>query len=272
MIRRLLAPLLALALLESHPASASPTGHCAPYTVTPVAGDPGAFRIQTARGTTVARRAPQPKFVGLAGAVAEFRVFPNSFDADGDTLGTVHDTILVAPGTTVRWVRGGPGFHTVTNGVDSGDLNAASEYNYIFDDLTTSAERVFTTVGQHDFFCFIHEPVMMAAIIVTSVTTDVPGPGVIRRPMFTRSPSPNPTRGDVRFGIALPRSTRVLLSVRDLTGRTVATLRDEPMPAGEHFVRWDGRARDGRLAPAGRYFIQFAAGDVRESRAVSLIH
>jgi plastocyanin len=263
--------LLSVALLRGAPVLAAPAGHCAPATITPVAGDPGAYRIETPHGVTIARRYPSPAAPAATADIAVIRVFPATFDADGDTLGTEHDTILVAAGTTVRWVRAGPGFHTVTNGADSGDLNAASEYNAIFDDLTTSFERVFTTLGINNFFCFIHEPRMMGSIIVTSATTDAPHPGVIRKPTFTRAPAPNPTRGGVSFGVAVPRATHVLLTVHDVSGRTVATLRDDALPAGEHFVSWDGRARDGRLAAAGRYFIRLAAGEVSESRAVSLV-
>jgi plastocyanin len=260
-----------IALLQCAPAAAAPAGHCAPVKVTPVAGDPGAYRIETPHGVTVARRAPAFSPSAASSDIAVIRVFPNSFDANGDTLGSVHDTIVVAPGTTVRWVRSGPGFHTITNGVDSGDLNAASEYNAIFDDVTTSYERVFTTVGLHNYFCFIHEPVMGGSIIVTSATADAPNPGVIRRAMFTRPPSPNPARSRVGFGIAIPRATRVLLTVHDVTGRIVATLNDDALSAGEHFFSWDGRSRDGHAASAGRYFIRLAAGDVRDSRAISWV-
>src|SRR5262245_36633389 len=77
------------------PTMAGMRGHCAPAIVTPVAGDPGAYRIQTPHGSTIARR-PAPPSRLTATQVAEIRVFPSSFDADGDTLGTVHDTILVA--------------------------------------------------------------------------------------------------------------------------------------------------------------------------------
>jgi len=251
------------------PAGAVPRGHCAPAIVTPVPGEPGAYRIQTAHGTTIARR-PAPVQPTLA-PVAEFRVFPFSFDADGDTLGTVHDTIVVAPGTVVRWVRAGPGFHTVTNGADSGDPNAAAEYNFIFDDVTTSAERVFTAPGRHDFFCFIHEPVMEGSIIVTSVTAGVGPRGPITRATFTRPPAPNPAHGDLGFAIALPHASAVSLTVHDLTGRLVARIQDGPLNAGEHAFRWDGRGADGRTLQSGRYFIQLVAGSVREARAVSLV-
>ena len=251
------------------PTAASMRGHCAPAIVTPVAGEPGAYRIQTPHGTTIAHRAPaSPR---TTGPVTEILVFPSYFDADGDTLGTMHDTVVVAPGTTVRWVRAGPGFHTVTNGADSGDPNAAGEYNYIFDDTTTSAERVFTEPGRHDYFCFIHEPVMEGSIIVTSANTGVGPSGVLTRPAFTRPPAPNPTRGPLGFAVGLPRAAQVSLSVHDLAGRLVAQLQDGALPAGEHPFRWDGRGTDGRLVQSGRYFIRLEAGAVRETRAVSLV-
>ncbi|HXS83761.1 MAG TPA: FlgD immunoglobulin-like domain containing protein [Methylomirabilota bacterium] len=255
---------------DPDPTAASMHGHCAPAIVTPVAGEPGAYRIQTPHGTTIAHRAPVlPR---TAGPVAEIRVLPTYFDADGDTLGTMHDTILVAPGTTVRWVRDGEGFHTVTSGVDSGDPGASSEYNYIFDDATTSAERVFTAIGRHDYFCYIHEPVMMGSIIVTSATAGVGPSGVLTRAAFTRPPAPNPTRGALAFAIGLPRATPVSLTVHDVAGRLVARLRDGALPAGEHPFRWDGRGTDGRLAQSGRYFVRLEAGAVRETRAVSIVH
>lgn len=252
--------------------AAAPMGHCAAATATPVPGDPAAYRIETAHGSTVARRYPQPSAGQLAATTAVIRVFPNSFDADGDTLGTVHDTILVAPGTVIRWVRAGPGFHTVTNGADSGDPNAAAEYNAIFDDLTNSFERTFVTLGKHDFFCFIHEPTMEGTVIVTSATTGVTPLGVLRRATFTRPPSPNPTRGELSFAIALPRAARVSLTVHDVAGRSVATIEDNALPAGEYPYRWNGRDDGGHLLQSGRYFVRLAVGDVRESRAISLVH
>jgi len=254
---------------SASPQAAMPRGHCAPAIVTPVAGDPGAYRIQTPHGTTIARRAAPVR--PTATPLAVYRVFPSSFDADGDTLGTVHDTIVVAPGTVVRWVRAGPGFHTVTNGADSGDPTAAAEYSLIFDDTTKSVELTFTAPGRHDFFCFIHEPIMEGSIIVTTGTAGVGPRGPITRATFTRPPTPNPTRGDVGFAIALPRSSGVSLSVHDVAGRRVASLQDGPLAAGEHAFRWDGRGAGGRTLQSGRYFIQLVAGDVRETRAVSIV-
>ena len=269
-----LASALTVLLLLSSPAwkaRAVPAGHCAPARVTPIPGDPGAYRIETARATTIARRAPLASKPSAATAVAVVRVFPSIFDADGDTLGTVHDTILVTPQTVVRWIRSGPGFHTITNGRDSGDPTAASEYNIIFDDTTLEFDRTFPTLGPHDFFCYIHEPAMAGTIIVTSGVADAGDAGLVRRTLFTQPPRPNPTRGDVSFAVALPRATLTRIAVHDVAGRVVATLHDGPLPAGEHAFRWDGRATDGRRVESGHYFVQLSAGEVRLTRAVSLV-
>jgi plastocyanin len=247
-------------------------GHCLPAKVTAVAGQPGAFRVETARGGTIAHRQSAPLHARADAAVVVIRAFPVVFDADGDTLGTQHDTVLVAPGTVVRWELAAPSFHTVTNGADSGDPLAATEFSLILDEESPIVELTFTTPGRHDYCCFIHEPDMEGSIIVTSATADVSRPGVIKQPMFSRPPAPNPTHGAMSFAVALPHAARVRLTAHDVAGRTVATIADDAFTAGEHPFRWDGRGADGRLLQSGRYFIRLAAGSTVETRAVSLVH
>lgn len=269
MKRLLLALFAAYNLLYPMRLYAAGQGHCAPARITPVAGDLGAFRIETAHGTTVARRPARSAFVNPPTAVC--RVYRGFFDFDGDTLKTIRDTIVVVEGSTVSWIQYQADFHTVTNGADSGDPNAAVEFNAILDGVTTRFDWTFTTPGKHDFFCFIHEPVMEGTVFVIPATADVK-PSVLHRATFSRPPSPNPTRGGMSFAIALPHAARVLLSVHDVAGRSVATIEDAAFAAGEHPFRWDGRGGDGRVLQSGRYFVRLAAGGIVESRALSLIH
>jgi DNA-binding beta-propeller fold protein YncE len=70
--------------------------------------------------------------------------------------------------------------------------------------------------------------------------------------------SPNPTRGPLRARFALPRESRVRLSVIDLQGRDVAVLVDGMLPAGRHEATWNTNA--GRPVAAGVYFVRLAAG------------
>ena len=269
-MKRLLLALFAASNLY-HPMClhAAVPGHCAPARITPVAGESGAFQIETAHGTTIARRQVRSAFAAPPTAV--FRVYPAFFDFDGDTVRTVRDTIVVVAGSTVSWIQYQPDFHTVTNGADSGDPNAAVEFSAILDGTTTRFDWTFTTPGKHDFFCFIHEPAMEGTVFVVPATLDVK-PGVIHRASFTRPPAPNPTRGDVSFAIALPHAARVLLTVHDVAGRSVASLEDAAFAAGEHAFRWDGRGSDGVRLQSGRYFVRLAADGIVETRAVSLIH
>ena len=268
----LLAVILASGHAEPAVKAPAPHSHCAPAIVTPVAGEPGAYRIQTAHGTTIARRAAPVARATGATPVVEVRVFPASFDTDGDSLGTVHDSVIVAPGTIVRWVRAGPGFHTITSGVNRDDLDAGTDFNYFLDDTTNVIERVFTTPGRHPYFCFIHDPAMEGTVVVTLATAGVDPSGLPRRATFSRPPMPDPAHGALAFAIALPHDGPVSLTVHDLSGRIVARLQDGVLPAGEHPFRWDGRGADGRLLESGRYFIRLQAGSVRETRPVSIVH
>jgi len=79
---------------------------------------------------------------------------------------------------------------------------------------------------------------------------------------------PNPFRGgtSLRFRLAAPR--RVTAEVFDVAGRRVTRLlRDEPLAAGTHEVRWPGGA-DGTRVPSGVYWMRLDAGDHAVQRRV----
>jgi sugar lactone lactonase YvrE len=68
-------------------------------------------------------------------------------------------------------------------------------------------------------------------------------------------PRPNPGRGPIDVRFALPRESRVRVSVLDVQGREVAVLADGVMPAGRHETTWGARPGDA----AGVYFVRLAA-------------
>jgi hypothetical protein len=79
-------------------------------------------------------------------------------------------------------------------------------------------------------------------------------------------PLPNPTSGGTtRVDFAIPRDSRVSLSLYDMQGRRAATLVDALLPAGRHQATWNGTA-GGRLAPAGIYFVRMQAPGVNLTR------
>lgn len=73
--------------------------------------------------------------------------------------------------------------------------------------------------------------------------------------------SANPTRGEARLRVDLPRDADVSADVLDLQGRRVCWLsRDEGRPAGSFELSWDGRSSGGAAAGAGIYFVRVRAG------------
>lgn len=84
------------------------------------------------------------------------------------------------------------------------------------------------------------------------------------------SPFPNPTRSGTSFQFALSAEDlaaggAVRLRIVDIRGREVARI-DGSVQAGSQRLAWDGRAADGRLAPAGVYFAHLEVGKRSEVR------
>jgi hypothetical protein len=68
--------------------------------------------------------------------------------------------------------------------------------------------------------------------------------------------TPNPATGPARIDYAIPRESRVQLSIMDVQGRVVAVLVDGVLKAGRHQAVWDGLTRGGKAYP-GVYFIRY---------------
>lgn len=251
-------------------ASLPPSRVCsAPTTITPVANQPGVFRLESRSGAMLARWPTRPSAAARSGAIVTVQVRAFHFDIDDDVVGTERDTLIIAPGTTVRFQLAA-GIHTVTNGYDSGDPTAGTVFSVLLDSENPTFDTTFTAPTQLDYFCYFHEPVMGGTIIVRQ-NAGVPGGSNLGRASFSRIPSPNPARGITAFSIALPRSTRVRLDVLDLSGRRLFTLHNGELASGEHSFRWDGRTdRSGGVA-SGRYQIRLLADGVTETRAVTLL-
>ena len=82
---------------------------------------------------------------------------------------------------------------------------------------------------------------------------------------------PNPFNPATSIPFSLSRAGHVTLRVYDVSGRVVATLVDGQVGAGEHVVRWDGRATGGALAATGVYFARFSAEGQSEMRKMVLL-
>jgi subtilisin family serine protease len=81
-----------------------------------------------------------------------------------------------------------------------------------------------------------------------------------------RQNSPNPFSGSTMVLLDLPEDSSVRLQVTDVNGRTVRTLVDGGVPAGRHYIGWDGRDERGREVASGVYFYNVIAGSFHETK------
>jgi len=82
---------------------------------------------------------------------------------------------------------------------------------------------------------------------------------------------PNPFVGSTTIEFDLPEATDVRLEVFDLMGRTVTTLVDGLMDAGNHRTTWDGTLSTGQGAASGVYILRLKAGDQQLTRRITRI-
>ncbi len=73
--------------------------------------------------------------------------------------------------------------------------------------------------------------------------------------------NPSNRNEPVEISFALLRPGRAALTIFDLSGRLVATLRDEQLEAGEYRIEWDGRDAEGSVLPAGLYILHLRQGE-----------
>jgi flagellar hook capping protein FlgD len=125
-----------------------------------------------------------------------------------------------------------------------------------------SFPRIDVAVAMHGFYCWDTTYAVHAGPTTA---------GIEDQPASTRlrAVTPNPFVGSVRLELALRVSGPVDLRLFDVLGREVRVLaRGAWLEAGAHALAWDGRAADGRPAPAGVYFARLEAGGREELRAV----
>jgi hypothetical protein len=141
-------------------------------------------------------------------------------------------------GTTNQWTLGVTG-----QGVQIGTCNFV---------VPTSAPN---TLFYH---CSIHSG--MGGTLNITGTTGVP-PGTVHPLAWLGPAVPNPASEGTSFTFSIPRSARINFAVFDTRGRAVRALSSGVFPAGEHSARWDGRDREGRLAPSGVYYYRLKIDD-----------
>jgi hypothetical protein len=82
---------------------------------------------------------------------------------------------------------------------------------------------------------------------------------------------PNPFNPMTNIAFELPRAARTTLVVYDMAGRTVRTLVDGMLPAGEHSATWNGTDERGRQVATGVYLYHLRSGELDEVRRMTLV-
>jgi hypothetical protein len=66
---------------------------------------------------------------------------------------------------------------------------------------------------------------------------------------------PNPFNPSTSFDIQIPFKQQIRIKVMSVTGKRIAEIANQTLPAGNWTFRWDGISNSGKPAPSGQYFI-----------------
>jgi flagellar hook assembly protein FlgD len=72
---------------------------------------------------------------------------------------------------------------------------------------------------------------------------------------------PNPFNSETEIKYGLPERSSVYISVYNILGKKVRTIKDGIEDSGYYSVNWDGRDDNGDLLASGMYFYVFASDD-----------
>lgn len=85
------------------------------------------------------------------------------------------------------------------------------------------------------------------------------------------APVPNPSKNSTAVSYRIGSADHVQLVITDVSGRTVRTLENGPMIAGQHMTQWDGRNDRGELVSAGVYFIRLNTNFGSRTQRVTIV-
>jgi plastocyanin len=170
--------------------------------------------------------------------------------------------VMAVAGDTVRWIWEG-GSHTVTSGSDCTP-------DGLFDEPLTAASPLYEhtfdgPVGTMPYFCIPHCLSGMTGEVVVTAPASGIGTGVTAQSTDSRllQAEPNPFGPVTTVRFNLQRRSRVMVRVRDLTGRTVTTLVDGEFTPGVHAASWTGETDGGKAVPSGVYYAELVSNEAR---------
>ncbi|MBZ0269794.1 T9SS type A sorting domain-containing protein [bacterium] len=175
---------------------------------------------------------------------------------------------LRTPGVTVEWSTSSEadhdGFHVYRSNSLNGPwdrltsdlVRGQSPYSYR-DTRVQPNSTYYYRIGAVDFSA--------NEVMYGPVEASTPSWGFQTRLALAK---PNPFHRDTEIAFSLARDTHARLTIFDVTGRQIATLVDQELPAGNHAYSWDGRTSDNLVTAGGVYFYRLETPELSETHKV----
>lgn len=103
------------------------------------------------------------------------------------------------------------------------------------------------------------------------LTVSAAQPAFVPRAFALFQNVPNPFNATTRIDFNLAEAGDVSLPVYNVLGQRVATLIDEHLEPGRHYVEWDSRGDNGSELPSGVYFYRLITANNQASRKMVLL-
>jgi hypothetical protein len=192
-------------------------------------------------------------------------------DPDGDLIYT--GTIDLAP-PTVFQASYRVGYTSESGDILNGGGLAFGRRSYQF----VHPERIEAdgTVVWPAAFVFPVAPWRDALLLVENppdltTPTSVEGDGISVDGYALHPAYPNPFNPSTTISYQLPKSSRIDVSVFNVSGQLVKTIFSGAQEAGHHSVQWDGTNKQGAGVSSGIYLIRLDAPDFSHTRKVMLV-
>lgn len=219
---------------------------------------------------------------GTLGGLLATGTIANDDDVTAPTVAVTSpnggETLVTGTGATLTWsaidnVTVGnvklelsrDGGATFTEVIAASAPNTGS-YNWTVTSPTSTTAMLRVTA--EDVNCHTVSDTSDAVFAIEDPTTGVPGGPASE--FALGAVVPNPSRGAVQFEYALPRESRVRVSILDVQGREVAVLASGVQPAGRHTANWSAM-RTGSTVARGLYFVRYEAGGKVFSRRFAIV-
>ncbi len=113
-------------------------------------------------------------------------------------------------------------------------------------------------------------------LVVDCATTCTDAQGcVINNSIYQWTPPsgnyPNPFVPNTTIFFELPSASHVRLAVYNVLGQEVRVLADEMMPAGEHYIEWDGTDDSGMKLSSGVYFYRLQTDERVQTKKMLMV-